>query len=174
LKIDGMIICISSFPLITNQPPFTDFPPNNYILVWERGELPINPGPKEAAAGSQESGGTINLYIVLGWYRKTPVSNESWINMMLSHCLVGLVSYCSNASGTKWYVDDSPHLVKNIFEHLFNYEPLLLLFSFCIFFLSKTSNFFHSFCDLTSFPKVGSKNIFFENRQDGWKRSKFH
>ena len=34
---------------------------------------------------------------------------------MLSHCLVGLVSYCSNASGTKWYVDDSPHLVKNIF-----------------------------------------------------------
>ena len=35
---------------------------------------------------------------------------------MLSYCLVGLVSYCSNASGTKWYVDDSPHLVKNIFN----------------------------------------------------------
>jgi len=39
--------------------------------------------------------------------------------MMLSHYLVGLVSYYSNVSGTKWYVDDSPHLVKNIFEHLF-------------------------------------------------------
>jgi hypothetical protein len=56
---------------------------------------------------------------------KTPVSNESWINMMLSYCLVGLASYCSNASGTKWYVDDSPHLEKNIFltsyqiNHLF-------------------------------------------------------
>ena len=41
LKIDGMIICISSFPLTTNQLPFTDFPPSNYILDWERGELPI-------------------------------------------------------------------------------------------------------------------------------------
>jgi hypothetical protein len=34
LKIDGMIICISSFQLITNQPPSTAFPLNNYILVF--------------------------------------------------------------------------------------------------------------------------------------------
>ena len=92
---------------------------------------------------------------------------------MLSHCLVGLVSYCSNASGTKWYVDDSPHLVKNIFEHLFNCEPLLLLFPY-IAFQSKTSKFLPLLLWFNIFSKSWFKNIFFENRQDGWKRSKFH
>jgi hypothetical protein len=106
------------------------FPPNSYILDWERGELPIILVQKRQQRARKSLEARYICNIVLGWYWKTPVSNESWINMMLSHCLVGLVSYCSNASGTKWYVDDSPHLVKNIFEHLFNYEPLLLLFSF--------------------------------------------
>ncbi len=32
LKIDGMIICISSFPHTTNQLQFMDFPPSNYIF----------------------------------------------------------------------------------------------------------------------------------------------
>ena len=86
---------------------------------------------------------------------------------MLSHYLVGLVSYCSNASGTKWYVDDSPHLVKNIFEHLFNYEPLLLLFSFLHVLKVKQVKIFHSFCDLTSFPKVGSKIYFLRTGKMG-------
>jgi hypothetical protein len=46
--------------------------------------------------------------------------------MMLSYCLVGLASYCSNASGTKWYVDDSPHLVKKHILTSFQMNPLFL------------------------------------------------
>ena len=59
-------------------------------------------------------------HVTSTWYSaeetilKASMSNESWINMILWYYLVGLLSYCIYVSGSKWYVDDSPHLNKNI------------------------------------------------------------
>jgi len=51
---------------------------------------------------------------------------------MLSYCLVGLASYCSNASGTKWYVDDGPHLNKMYLNTWTNGEFLLELVQYIL------------------------------------------
>ena len=66
------------------------------------------PSAKQGAAGSQESGGTLN-FCYSAVELKATVSSESRINVMLWYPLVGLMLVL-NSSGHKWYVDDGPHL----------------------------------------------------------------
>ena len=104
-------------------------------MVWLRpagigkgDELPIFRVPKrqQRARKSLVARKIGNIVLGCNIWPKTPVSNESWINMMLSYCLVGLVSGCSNASGTKWYVDDGPHLNKMYLNTWTNVVKVLL------------------------------------------------